>query len=249
MDRSATPWRVLDETTTGNPAGGTGAGAPDAAAAPTAMPRLSWTAIGGFGLAAAMAVVAFALAASAPSGEISVEGGTSWTASGAPLESGVAPSVGAVLVVDVQGAVLHPGLRELTPGSRVGDAIEAAGGYGPRVDAERAGRELNLAAALADGDRIVVPSRDDPAGTAGSGPSASGAAGGSGGGPGGGGLVDLNAATAAELDELPGVGPVTAKKIIDARAEKPFATVDELRDRKIVGASAFEKLRDLVTVR
>ena len=246
MDRSATPWRVLDETTT---VGGTGeAGAADPSAPPTGMPRLSWTAIGGFGLAAALAVVAFAIAASAPGGEITVEGGTSWTASGSPAaETGVTASIGATLVVDVQGAVLHPGLRELQPGSRVGDAIEAAGGYGPRVDAERAGRELNLAATLADGDRIVVPSRDDPVGGPGSAPMASGAVGGSAGGEGG--LVDLNSATAAQLDELPGVGPVTAQKIIDARAEKPFATVDELRERKVVGASTFEKLRDLVTVR
>ena len=245
MDRSATPWRVLDETTT---VGGSGqAGTADPSAPPAAGPRISWTAIGGFALAAALAGVAFAIAASAPDGEITVDGGSSWTASAAPRESGVADSVGTALVVDVHGAVLHPGLRELEPGARVGDAIEAAGGYGPRVDAERAGRELNLAATLADGDRIVIPSRDDPVGAPGSAPMASGAAGGSAGGEGA--LVDLNSATAAQLDELPGVGPVTAKKIIDARAEKPFATVDELRERKIVGASTFEKLRDLVTVR
>jgi competence protein ComEA len=134
---------------------------------------------------------------------------------------------------------------QLAAGSRVADAIGAAGGYGPRVDAERAGRELNLAAELHDGDRIVVPSRDDPAPRTGA--QASGSGGGSDGTAGG--LVDLNTATATELDALPGVGPVTAQKIIDARAEKPFATVDELRDRKVVGASTFEKLRDLVTVR
>ena len=136
-------------------------------------------------------------------------------------------------------------MLQLAPGSRVGDAIAAAGGYGPRVDAERAGRELNLATELHDGDRIVVPSRDDPAPAAGV--PASGASAGQGATAGG--LVDLNSATAAELDELPGVGPVTAQKIIDARAEKPFASVDELRERKIVGASTFEKLQNLVTVR
>ena len=95
-----------------------------------------------------------------------------------------------------------------------------------------------------DGDRIVIPSRDDP--PVASGPSSSGAEGPT--GPAGG-LVDLNSATASELDALPGIGPVTAQKIIDARAEKPFASVDELRERKVVGASTFEKLRDLITVR
>jgi competence protein ComEA len=244
MDRSATPWRVLDDAVT-TEQGHVAATAGDHPASAALLPGVSWKLLGGLGLAVAMGVGAFVLAASGSGGEISVEGGTAWTASGSPGESVGSPSAAAAVVVDVQGAVLRPGVLQLATGSRVGDAIAAAGGYGPRVDAERAGRELNLAAELHDGDRIVVPSRDDPA--SGAGQQASGAATGSGGGAGG--LVDLNSATAAELDELPGVGPVTAQKIIDARAEKPFASVDELRERKIVGASTFEKLRDLVTVR
>lgn len=240
MDKSSTPWRVLDDAS-----GGVQARlAADDVAQPATLPRPSWTVVGGLVVAAVLAIGAFAIAASTPRGEITVEGGISWEASRSPQESGGSPSHGAGLLVDVQGAVLHPGLRELAPGSRVGDAIAAAGGYGPRVDAERAGRELNLAAQLKDGDRIVVPSRDDPSGASGSGASASGDPGARSGG-----LVDLNNATAAQLDELPGIGPVTAQKIIDARSEKPFETVDELRDRKIVGSSVFEKLRDLVTVR
>ena len=237
MDRSATPWRVLDETLAGDPIDGADGAELGSQAG---HPRVSWAVIGGFGLAAALAIGAFAIAASSPRGEISVDGGTNWNASAEPRGSGVRASPGSVLVIDVQGAVLHPGLQKLEPGSRVGDAIAAAGGYGPRVDAERAGRELNLAATLKDGDRIVIPSRDDP-------PASSGATGSGPDGPGG--LVDLNIAIASELDALPGIGPVTAQKIIDARAEKPFASIEELRDRKVVGSSTFEKLRDLVTVR
>lgn len=234
MDRSATPWRVLDDVAT-----------PEPPPAVDGTSRVSWRLVGGLCLAAVLGIGAFVLAASGPGGEISVEGGAAWTASGAPRPSadGSPGSAAGALVVDVQGAVLRPGVIQLAAGSRVADAIAAAGGYGPRVDAERAGRELNLAAELHDGERIVVPSRDDPPGP---GAQASGAGGAPGGAPGG--LVDLNTATATELDALPGVGPVTAQKIIDARAEKPFATVDELRERKIVGASTFEKLRDLVTV-
>jgi competence protein ComEA len=248
MDRSAAPWRVLDDQAGGPAHAAPGNGdADDAPRGPIA--GVSWTAVAGIVLAAALAVAAFAIAATGPGGTVKVDSaaGTGVGASGdpdpAPSESG-AGGGGGEIVVDVQGAVVRPGVLHLASGSRVGDAIAAAGGYGPRVDAVRAGRELNLAATLKDGDRVVVPSRDDPSAAPGGGGS-SGAAGGGGGSS----LVELNTATAEELDTLPGVGPVTAQKIIDARAEQPFVKVDDLRDRRIVGPSTFEKLRDLVTVR
>jgi competence protein ComEA len=246
MDRSAAPWRVLDDAAAGNRSDGPATEVSDQQPGGMRLPHLTWAAVGGFILAAVLAIGAFVIAASSPRGEITVNGGEAWTSSGGPQPSRSLTSGGQRLVVDVQGAVLRPGVLEVQPGARVGDAIAGAGGYSPRLDAERAARELNLAAAVKDGDRIVVPSRDDPPASSAPGPRGTDG----GGAPGGaGGPVDLNSATPAELDRLPGIGPVTAQKIIDARAEKPFATVDELRERKIIGQSTFDKLRDLVTVR
>jgi competence protein ComEA len=240
MDESAAPWRALEDPP---PSKDGGAAAADASA--RSLPPI-WV-LAALSGASILVLVAFWLAVSSSHGTVAIDGSSvleGGVGQSRPSASGDAASGVKQLVVDVQGAVVRPGVIHLPAGSRVGDAIAAAGGFGPRVAAERVGRELNLAALLRDGDQILVPSRDDRSAPAGAG----GGSGSSGASPGTG-PVDLNRATAAELDALPGVGPVTANKIIAARDEQPFASVDDLRSRKVVGAATFEKIKDLVVVR
>jgi competence protein ComEA len=230
VDPSSAPWRVVD------------APAPPSEPSPgvATPPPARATIVVAAGLIALLLGAAVVVASGGLPGEGDDAGGgvSVSTASGGPAAGEV--------VVDVGGAVSSPGVYRLPAGSRVGDAVAAAGGFGPRVDAARAAVELNLAALLEDGAHLVVPSRDDatpnpgPAGAGGSTDGGDGAAGG---------LVDLNGATQAELEALPGIGPVTATKIIDSRTAELFASVDDLRTRKLVGAKTFETLRDLVTVR
>ena len=147
-----------------------------------------------------------------------------------------APS-SSVVIVDVEGAVVEPGLQSLPAGSRLADAISAAGGYGGQVDLPAAARELNLATELTDGQQVYVPRLGDSAVAA---PSAA-AAGGAGG------LVDLNSATPEQLDTLPGIGPVTVQKIVAARQERPFASLDDAVERGVLNNGQLEKIRDLAT--
>jgi competence protein ComEA len=233
MDESVAPWRALEDP----------AAATDEAAGDQPRARPSLQVVVTLGAAVTLILVAFWVAASSNRGAIRVEGASPAEDPGSsvPAPGGTSRGSTTELVADVQGAVVRPGIVHLPAGSRVGDAIAAAGGFGPRVAAERVGRELNLAALVRDGDQIIVPSRDDP-------PGGAARSAGSGAGPATG-LLDLNRATAAELDAVPGIGPVTANKIIAARDERPFATVGDLRTRKILGSATFEKIKDLVTVR
>jgi competence protein ComEA len=137
-----------------------------------------------------------------------------------------------MLVVHVVGAVRAPGLYELSEGSRIDDAISKAGGAKPRAALEL----VNLAAPVADGQQVVVPVRT----AEGAGPSGS-----SGSAPGG--KVHLNSATLEELDALPGIGPITAQKILDYRAANgAFRSVDELDAVPGIGPARMAELEPLV---
>ncbi len=163
------------------------------------------------------------------------------TSAAAPVESPA--SVGALddgvqVQVHVVGQVRKPGVVSLSESGRVQDAIEAAGGATGKADLA----QMNLARKVVDGERILVPKPgeelpDEVAGGSDNPASAVGS------------LVDLNTATVAQLDELPGVGPVLAGRIVEWRdANGRFATVDDLNEVSGIGDATMEKLRPLVRV-
>lgn len=141
-----------------------------------------------------------------------------------------------LLVVHVAGAVARPGLYRLPSGSRVADAVETAGGPVPGADSDR----LNLAGRLADGQRVAVPRRGEPLPpdpTAGPGAEAEAQP------------VDLNTAGQAELESLPGVGPATARAILEERARRGgFRSPRDLLRVPGIGERRFAELRDRVRV-
>jgi competence protein ComEA len=166
-----------------------------------------------------------------------------WRARPAPVAVSPPSVVGAasadpvgVVVVDVAGAVRRPGLVRLALGSRVADAIKAAGGLAPGATSVG----LNLARKLADGEQVLVAPPGTalpPSVAAGGAPAAVG------------GKLDLNLATADQLDGLPGVGPVLAERIVAWRTKNGrFASVDQLGEVSGIGDKKLESLRDLVTV-
>ena len=163
-------------------------------------------------------------------------------------------SPGRLVVIDVVGQVARPGVVTVPDGSRVVDVLSAAGGPLPSADVQR----LNLARLVTDGEQVFVPRPGEtppvPVGALG------GAGGGTGGGSGGagaagstvagaGGVVDLNTATVAALDTLPGVGPVLAQRILDWRQQHGrFSSVDELGEVSGIGDKLLEQLRPKVRV-
>ena len=146
------------------------------------------------------------------------------------------PATTGPLVVHVAGAVARPGVYELAPGSRVQAAVDAAGGAAPGADPGA----LNLAAPVADGERVYVPLVGETVPVAAESPAVTAAATGP---------IDLNRASAAELDELPGIGPATAAAIVEHREQHgPFASVEDLEAVRGIGPAKLDALRDLVRV-
>lgn len=143
----------------------------------------------------------------------------------------------AIVVVDVVGAVRRPGLYRLRQGARIADAVARAGGASPKADLAL----INLAAPLADGEQVVVPKVGAPGAAASSAGSATS------GGAAPIGPVHLSTATLEQLDALPGIGPVTAQKILDYRQKHgAFTSVDELDAVSGIGPARLDQLKDLV---
>lgn len=165
--------------------------------------------------------------------------------------AGTSPAEAIPSVVHVAGAVLRPGVYSLPVGARVSDAVAAAGG----ALGSAASDAVNLARIVADGERIYIPTLEEAeaAGAGAAGEAAwSGEPSGAGGGAvgsGAAGMVDINRATAAELETLPGVGPATAQKIVDDREKNgPFATPEDLMRVPGIGPKKFESMAEQVSV-
>jgi len=172
--------------------------------------------------------------------DVPVTFGVSTPATSTGPAAGAGPTAAALVVVHVVGRVARPGLVRLPMGSRVKDAVTAAGGPGRGADLST----LNLARVLTDGEQVVVADRSGGGVTA-STPPPNGATGPSSGS----GLVNLNSATLEQLDDLPHIGPVLAQRILDFRTEHGrFSSVDELNEVSGIGEKTFADLKPLVTV-
>ncbi|MGQ0521271.1 MAG: helix-hairpin-helix domain-containing protein [Actinomycetota bacterium] len=207
--------------------------------APSSPPRLVAAGLAAAGVAVALAVAVVAVRGAPPTPEMTLPmaagaGGPSTT----EAAGGAAPATGAgagtaATYVHVAGAVARPGVYRVRSGGRVTDVVDAAGGPAPDADVD----QLNLAAKVADGERVYVPRRGETVPAAGAGAGAPA------------GPLDLNTATTDQLDALPGVGPATAQAIVDWRTEHGrFTRVQDLLEVRGIGEAKLAALRSRVRV-
>jgi len=136
----------------------------------------------------------------------------------------------AEIAVNISGAVINPGVYSLKNDLRIQDALIAAGGLSQEADREYINKYVNLAQKMTDGMKLYIPKTSDNKTQAIAGANSMG-------------KISINSASEKELESLPGVGPVTASKIVNAR---PYSQIEELLDKKVVGKATFEKIKDLV---
>jgi competence protein ComEA len=154
------------------------------------------------------------------------------------LQVGSTTSRDSQIMVHVTGAVAAPGVYALKEGDRVVDAVEAAGGPSPDADLVT----INLARRIHDEDQVVVPRIGEQPPISQVAPAQTGASAGSA-------LIDINTASAAVLDSLPGIGEVYSNRIVDSRvADGPFQSTEDLMARKLIPRATYEKIKHLITV-
>jgi competence protein ComEA len=141
------------------------------------------------------------------------------------------------ILVDIEGAVVKSGVYKLPQDSRIQDGLVAAGGLSAKADREYISKNLNLAIKLNDGMKVYIP-------TVGEANNSQSVLNASSEGVLTGTLININTASDSELDSLPGIGPVTVKKII---AGRPYNSVDNLLEKKVVGAKVFDQIKDKIT--
>lgn len=147
------------------------------------------------------------------------------------------------IVIDVSGGVKHPGVYRIGKNARVEEAVVAAGGFSEDADLDWTQHSLNLAAKVTDGMKIYIPrlgeemQRDKVNKESESSMNVAGASTDS--------LISINTGSSTELESLPGIGPVTATKIMDHR---PYGSIDELLSKKAVGNAMFEKIKELISL-
>ncbi len=144
-------------------------------------------------------------------------------------------SVGQKIMVDVSGQVVNPGVYKLDSNARIQDALAAAGGLSADADRDFVSKAVNLAGKLNDGAKIYIPKVGESASLSSVGNSISTT----------GGLISINSAQESQLESLPGVGPTTAGKIINGR---PYSSLDELLNKKVVSKSTYGKIKDLISL-
>ncbi len=138
--------------------------------------------------------------------------------------------------VDVSGAVNNPGVYKLNDGDRIEEAIKAGGGFSEKANQEYISKYLNMAQKLSDGTKVYVPYEGEVSANTGGLTGVAGAVSVQG-------KVNINTSSQSEIESLPGIGPVTASKIIAARR---YASIDELLSKKVVSKSVYEKIKDSV---